>query len=60
MVFGEANLGRRILKTDSSYDEVRTHPSLNKETLHSGERQRTGNVVALPALRGLHHYHAQI
>jgi hypothetical protein len=60
IVFGEPHL-RRILKTYASYyNEVRTHPSLNKDASSFRRVRTVGNLVALPWLGGLHHQYLRV
>ena len=60
IVFGEAHL-RRILKTYADYhNRVRTHLSLDKDAPIHRPAARTGRIVAIPILGGLHHQYVRI
>jgi transposase InsO family protein len=60
LILGEAHL-RRVLTTYSShYNEARTHLVLRKDTPLSRPVQRSGTIVAVPILSGLHHRYARI
>ena len=52
---------RRILKAYRPYyNEIRTHLSLDKDAAMGRPIQRSGGIVALPALGGLHHQHCRV
>jgi transposase InsO family protein len=60
LIFGARHL-RRILTADSHYyNETRTHLSLDKDAPLGRAVQRSGAIVALPILSGLHHCYARI
>ena len=60
IVLGEAHL-RRILKTYADYhNRVRTHLALDKDTPIHRPVARTGRVVAIPMLGGLHHQYVRV
>ncbi len=60
IVFSERHL-RRILKAYCTYyNEVRTHLSLDKDAPKCRPIQRSGGIVALPVLGGLHHQHCRV
>jgi hypothetical protein len=59
-MFGEAHLSR-ILKSYSDYhNRVRTHLSLDKDAPMHRPANRTGRIVAIPMLGGLHHQYVRI
>ena len=60
LIFGEAHL-RRILSTYSAYyNQVRTHLALQKDAPSHRAVQRSGAIVAIPILAGLHHQYVRI
>jgi transposase InsO family protein len=60
LILGERHL-RRVLKSYSRYyNETRTHLGLDKDSPLPRAIQRTGNIVAVPVLAGLHHRYARI
>jgi transposase InsO family protein len=60
LVFGEVHL-RRILRAYAAYyNEVRTHLALGKNAPFGRAIQRSGNIIAIPILSGLHHYYVRI
>ena len=60
LIFGEWHL-RRILKSYSLYyNETRTHLGLDKDTPLPRPAQRSGPIVSVPILSGLHHCYARI
>ena len=60
LILGERHL-RRVLKSYSLYyNETRTHLGLDKDTPLARAVQRSGAVVAIPVLSGLHHRYARI
>jgi transposase InsO family protein len=56
VVLGEAHL-RRVLK---SYNEMRTHRSLDKDAPLSRPVQRTGSIMSHAVLGGLHHHYVRV
>ena len=59
-IFGEAHL-RRILSAYSAYyNEARTHLALQKDAPLRRAVQRSGAIVAVPILAGLHHQYVRI
>ena len=55
IVLGEAHL-RRVLKAYASYyNGVRTHLSLRNDAPFPRSIERTGRIVSIPILGGLHH-----
>src|SRR5712692_10496199 len=60
LIFGEAHL-RQILSCYAAYyNEVRTHLALGKDAPLGRAVQRTGAIVAIPILSGLHHHYVRI
>jgi Integrase core domain len=60
LIFGEAHLRRILSMYAIYYNESRTHLSLHKDALLYRAIQRSGTVVAVPVLGGLHHRYARI
>ena len=50
IVFGEAQLRRVLKKYASHYSQVRTHLSLEKNSLDFQLRQKLGPIAAIPIL----------
>ena len=60
LIFGERHL-RQVLNSYSLYyNETRTHLGLSKDTPLPRPVQRSGAIVAVPILSGLHHRYARI
>ena len=60
LVFGEAHLRQILSSYATYYNEVRTHLALGKDAPLGRAVQRTGVVVAIPILSGLHHNYVRI
>jgi transposase InsO family protein len=60
LVFGEAHLRQILSSYAAYYNEVRTHLALGKNAPLGRAVQRTGVVVAIPILSGLHHHYVRI
>src|ERR1700745_869733 len=60
LVFGEAHLRQILSSYAAYYNEVRTHLALGKDAPLGRAVQRTGVVVAIPILSGLHHHYVRI
>jgi hypothetical protein len=59
LIFGEAPL-RQILSCYAAYyNEVRTHLALGKDAPLGRAVQRSGVIVAIPILSGLHHHYVR-
>jgi transposase InsO family protein len=54
LVFGEAHLRQILSAYAAYYNEIRTHLALGKDAPLSRAVQRTGVIVAIPILSGLH------
>jgi transposase InsO family protein len=60
LILGEAHL-RQVLRAYAAYyNEVRTHLSLNRNPPLGRTIQRSGSIVAIPILSGLHHHYVRI
>jgi transposase InsO family protein len=60
IIFGETHL-RRILSTYAAYyNQARTHLALQKDAPLHRAVQRSGAIVAIPILAGLHHQYIRI
>ena len=57
---GEAHLWQILSSYTAYYNEVRTHLALNKDTPLGRAVQRSGVIVAIPILSGLHHHYVRI
>jgi transposase InsO family protein len=60
LIFGEAHLRQVLSFYAEYYNEVRTHSGLGKDAPLSREVQRSGDLVAIPILSGLHHRYVRI
>jgi len=60
LVFGEAHLRQILSSYTAYYNEVRTHLALDKDTPLGRAVQRSGVIVAIPILSGLHHHYVRI
>jgi hypothetical protein len=59
LVFGAAR-GKFFFSYAAYYNEVRTHLALGKDAPLGRAVQRTGAIVAIPILSGLHHHYVRI
>jgi transposase InsO family protein len=60
LIFGEAHLRQILSSYAAYYNEVRTHLGLGKDAPLGRAVQRSGDVVAIPILSGLHHQYVRI
>ena len=60
LVFDEAHLRQILSSYAVYYNEVRTHLALGKDAPLGRAVQRTGVIVAIPILSGLHHHYVRI
>ena len=60
LVFGESHLRQILSSYAAYYNEVRTHLSLGKDAPLGRTVQRSGTIVAIPILSGLHHHYVRI
>src|SRR6266481_2605440 len=60
LVFGEAHLRQILSSYAAYYNQVRTHLALGKDAPLGRAVQRTGVIVAIPILSGLHHHYVRI
>ena len=60
LIFGEAQLRQILSSYAAYYNEVRTHLALGKDAPLGRSVQRTGVIVAIPILSGLHHHYVRI
>jgi transposase InsO family protein len=60
LIFGEEHLRRVLTLYARYYNEARTHLGLAKDAPLQRAVQRSGTIVTLPILSGLHHRYARI
>jgi len=60
LIFGEAHLRRVLASYAAYYNQVRTHLALGKDVPLGRAVQRSGVIVAIPILSGLHHHYVRI
>jgi len=60
LVFGGAHLRQILSSYAAYYNEVCTHLTLGKDAPLGRTVQRTGLIVAIPILSGLHHHYVRI
>jgi len=60
LIFGEAHLRRVLSSYAAYYNRVRTHLALGKDAPLGRAVQRSGVIVAIPILSGLHHHYVRI
>jgi transposase InsO family protein len=60
LIFGESHLRRVLASYAIYYNEARTHLALGKDAPLGRAVQRSGVIVAIPILSGLHHQYARI
>ena len=60
VIFGEAHLRRVLASYTAYYNQARTHLALQKDAPLRRAVQRSGAIVAIPILAGLHHQYVRI
>ena len=60
IIFGEAHLRRILSAYAAYYNQARTHLALQKDAPLHQVVQRSGVIVAIPILAGLHHQYVRI
>ena len=60
LIFGEAHLRRILSAYAAYYNQVRTHLALQKDAPFHRAVQRSGAILAIPILAGLHHQYVRI
>src|SRR2546430_11570450 len=60
LIFGEQHLRRVLASYAAYYNQARTHLALQKDAPLHRVVQRTGVIVAIPILAGLHHQYVRI
>ena len=60
LIFGEAHLRQILASYAAYYNEVRTHLALGKDAPVGRAVQRSGAIVAIPILSGLHYHYVRI
>ncbi len=60
LIFGEQHLRQVLTLYSLYYNETRTHLGLSKDAPLRRTVQRTGTIVSIPILSGLHHRYARI
>jgi len=60
LIFGEAHLRRVLASYAAYYNQVRTRLALGKDAPLGRAVQRSGVIVAIPILSGLHHHYVRI
>ena len=60
LIVGEAHLRRVLSAYAAYYNQARTHLALQKDAPSHRAVQRSGAIVAIPILAGLHHKYGRI
>jgi transposase InsO family protein len=60
LIFGETHLRRILSAYAAYYNQARTHLALQKDVPLHRTVQRSGAIVAIPILAGLHHQYLRI
>jgi transposase InsO family protein len=60
LIFGEPHLRRILASYTAYYNQARTHLGLQKDAPLRRAVQRSGAIVAIPILAGLHHQYVRI
>jgi transposase InsO family protein len=60
LIFGEAHLRQILTSYAAYYNQVRTHLALGKDAPLGRAVQRSGTIVAIPILSGLHHHYVRM
>ena len=60
LIFGESHLRQIVSAYAAYYNQMRTHLALQKDAPLHRAVQRSGELVAIPILAGLHHQYVRI
>jgi transposase InsO family protein len=60
LIFGESHLRRVLASYVAYYNQARTHLALQKDAPLHRAVQRSGVIIAIPILAGLHHQYVRI
>jgi transposase InsO family protein len=60
LIFGESQLRRVLASYAAYYNQTRTHLALQKDAPLRRAVRRSGAIVAIPILAGLHHQYVRI
>jgi transposase InsO family protein len=60
LIFGESHLRRVLASYAAYYNQTRTHLALQKDAPLRRAVQRSGAIVAIPIMAGLHHQYVRI
>jgi transposase InsO family protein len=60
LIFGEPHLRRTLSAYAVYYNQARTHLALQKDAPLHRAVQRSGVIIAIPILAGLHHQYVRI
>jgi hypothetical protein len=60
LIFGEAHLRQTLSSYAAYYNGVRTHLALGKDPPLTRAVHRSGAIVGIPILSGLHHHYVRI
>jgi hypothetical protein len=60
LIFGEGHLRRALSAYAAYYNQARTHLALQKDAPSHRAVQRSGAIVAIPILAGLHHQYVRM
>jgi transposase InsO family protein len=60
LIFGETHLRRVLSQYSLYYNQTRTHLGLGKDAPLGRAVERSGTIIAMPILSGLHHQYARI
>ena len=60
LIFGESHLRRILVSYTAYYNQARTHLALQKDAPSHRAVQRSGVIVSIPILAGLHHQYVRI
>jgi transposase InsO family protein len=60
LIFGESHLRRVLASYAAYYNQARSHLALQKDAPLHRAIQRSGAIVAIPILAGLHHKYIRI
>jgi hypothetical protein len=60
LIFGESHLRQVLASYAAYYNQARTHLALHKDVPLHRAVQRSGVIIAIPILAGLHHQYVRI
>jgi hypothetical protein len=60
LIFEESHLRQVLSAYATYYNDIRTHLALGKDAPTGRTVRRSGSIIAIPILTGLHHHYLRI